>query len=190
MRRVVILLMCVFLFCGCSSQRIEKSRLEKLKGSFDSSTYINGYFNISASFDSSWQIMDVEDNGSKGTSFVVFYAQKDYGLQSVNISIEDVNYNDGEEDLIYIVWNSLKKDLKNSGVDLVSENIEEFDYRGNKAFQIDTQGSLLTNEKKIVDAYVRQYVFEKNRYLAIITLASLNENRIQELSSCFNHLNR
>lgn len=189
MKKFWIILLCTCLLSACSSQRIETSRLEKLCGSIVDNNYINAYFSISATFGDDWEFSVVEDNQENGSSFVVFYAQKDYGLQSVNVTIEDINYNEGEENLIDIVWDSLKKDLIKSNVEIIDSSKEDSAYKGYPAAKVSINGVVVTNENEVENIFTKHIILQKNRYVAIITVTSIKEDYTEEIISCFNHLN-
>ncbi|MBQ0066289.1 MAG: hypothetical protein KBT48_11050 [Firmicutes bacterium] len=194
MKRIWMLLVCVCLLVGCSSSRIEKSRLEVLGGSIDGNRYINSYFNIIADLDESWQVESEDNLNSKkeftknGSAIVVFYAHRDYGLQSANVLIEDINYNSDEEDLIDLVAGSIRSDFEKQGMKNVSQDVERVDYVGKEAICILTTAFLTTNRSKEVPVFSKQYILEKNRYVAIINLCSLQEDHLEEMSSYFYHL--
>lgn len=194
MKKLLVWIVLALCIVGCSNNKMEKSRLEVLGGKIDHNMYVNAYFNIVANFDDSWEVFSTEDIENQeeleldGTAYVVFFAQKDYGLQSANVVIEDINYNSDEDTLMNKTKSALKNDLKKQGIKNISQEINEMNFAGKTVNFVLTTGTFITNENKEVDIFTRQYVIEKNRYVAVVTITSLKDDYTEDIASYFYNL--
>lgn len=179
LKKILILLL-IFPLISCSKPTIDDNVL----GFFNESIYSNPYFDLNIRLNPTWEINTEKTFDESTISTSDFYAQKEGGFFSIQITIKKLKEIEDENDLIIRYKDEIQK-LMQKNTNVVSLDTGKEILGGQEHPYILTQNVLNYDDDKIVNAYEKQFIIKKEDYIAIITLCTFHNDETDSLVSLF-----